>query len=140
MSVKDSEIVDQFKWEDVLNGLCYINNECVILNYLYFKNLALNETYNIIINYITFNIDKVLATNNKFTIYINNMKHFSLKDIEKHKTFVQTISVYFKNKYPTKLEKCVVYNAPFIFTQFINIVSMFIDKETQKKIELVKTY
>ena len=37
MSVKDSEIVDQFKWEDVLNGLCYINNECVILNYLYFK-------------------------------------------------------------------------------------------------------
>ena len=45
---------------------------------------------------------------------------------------------YLKDKYPEKLAKCYVYNAPFIFTQIFNIVSMFIDKETQKKIELVK--
>ena len=50
---------------------------------------------------------------------------------------IQYISVYFQEKYPKKLSKCYVYNSPFVFNQLYNILCMFIDKETQKKIELV---
>jgi hypothetical protein len=66
------------------------------------------------------------------------MKNLTIVEIDKHKEYIKFISEFLKDKYPEKLAKCYVYNAPFIFTQIFNIVSMFIDKETQKKIELVK--
>jgi ribosomal protein S17E len=66
------------------------------------------------------------------------MKKISLSDIDKHKIFIQNISTYLKEKYPDKLLKCFIHNAPFVFKQIFNIISTFIDKETQKKIELVK--
>ena len=65
------------------------------------------------------------------------MKSLTLSDVDKHKIFIQNIAVFLKEKYPNKLEKCYVYNAPFVFAQIYNIVSIFIDKDTQKKIELV---
>ena len=65
------------------------------------------------------------------------MKNLTIVDIDKHKLFIQCISVYFQEKYPQKLGKCYVYNSPFVFNQLYNIICMFIDKETQKKIELV---
>jgi hypothetical protein len=65
------------------------------------------------------------------------MKKLSISDIDKHKGFIQYISLYFQEKYPNKLAKCYIYNSPFVFNQLYNIICMFIDKETQKKIELV---
>jgi hypothetical protein len=66
------------------------------------------------------------------------MKNLTIVDVDKHKEYIAYISEIFKDKYPDKLAKCYVYNAPFIFTQIFNIISVFIDKDTQKKIELVK--
>lgn len=133
------KILDKIKnggWKDILNGLCSIKENSIILNYVYFKYIANNETYNHILNYITNNIDNILVTNNYFIVHVN-MKNLSIVDIDRHRTFIQQISRFLKNKYPQKLSKCYVYNAPFIFAQFFAIVSMFIDKDTQKKIELV---
>ena len=66
-----------------------------------------------------------------------NLKKITLIDIDKHKEFIQDMSIYLKDKYPDKLTKCYIYNAPFVFSQIFNIVSLFIDKDTQTKIELI---
>jgi hypothetical protein len=134
------KIIDKVRkgeWNDILKGLCSIKENCIILNYIYFKHLAKDETYTYILNYITNNIDKILLKNNEFIVHVN-MKNLTIVDIDKHKEYIKYISEFLKDKYPEKLAKCYVHNAPFIFTQIFNIVSMFIDKETQKKIELVK--
>jgi len=124
------------EWNDILNGLCSIKGKSIILNYICFKHFATNETYNYILNFITNNIDKILQDNPTFDIYIN-MRNLTLSDVDKHKTFIQNISIFFKEKYPNKLSKCYIYNAPFVFSQIFNIINIFIDKDTQKKIELV---
>jgi hypothetical protein len=93
-------------------------------------------TYSIIINYVTNNIDTILSNNEKFTVYVN-LKKLTLVDIDKHKDFIHDLSLFLKNKYPNKLTKCYIYNAPFVFSQIFNIVSLFIDKDTQLKIELI---
>ena len=122
--------------DEILKNLCYIKENCVILNYIYFKYFATKENYPYILNYISNHIDSVLLNSNNVVVHIN-MKNLTIADIDKHKAFIQYISVYFQEKYPKKLSKCYVYNSPFVFNQLYNILCMFIDKETQKKIELV---
>ena len=122
---------------DILTKLCFINKNAIIINYIYFKYLATEQTYSFILIYITNIIDTILLNNNELIIYINTKK-LTLFDIDKHKIFIQNISCYFQEKYPDKLKKCYVYNAPFVFKHFFNIMSAFIDKKTIDKIELVK--
>ena len=76
------------EWDDILNGLCVIKENAIILNYIYFKYFATNETYNYILNFITNNIDKILKDNPTFCVYIN-MRNLTLSDVDKHKTFIQ---------------------------------------------------
>ncbi len=135
-SEKIRDKVKKGEWSEILNGLCFIKENSIILNYIYFKHVAQEQTYAYILNYITNNIDNVLTKNEDFIVHVN-MKNLTLVDIDKHKQFIQYISGFLKDKYPEKLAKCYVYNAPFIFSQIFTIVSMFIDKETQKKIVLV---
>jgi sulfatase maturation enzyme AslB (radical SAM superfamily) len=135
-SEKIIEKVRNGEWEEILRGLCYIKEKSIILNYIYFRNLANEETYDYILNYIIHNIDNVLNENRNFIVHVN-MKNLTVNDINKHKNFIQVMSTILKERYPEKLLKCYIYNAPFIFAKIFNIVSIFIDKETQKKIELV---
>lgn len=133
------KIIDKIKkheWDDIFKGICSIKGNSIILNYIYFKHIAKEETYSYILNYITNNIDEVLASNNEFIVHVN-IKKLTIVEIDKHKDYIKHISEFLKNKYPEKLAKCYVYNAPFIFAHFFNIISLFIDKETQRKIELV---
>ena len=122
---------------DILSKLCFVNENNIVIDYIYFKYLATNTTYNYILIYITNNINNILLKNNDFVVHVN-MKKISLTDIDKHKLFIQNFSSYLKEKYPDKLSKCYIYNAPGVFKQILNIISVFIDKETQTKIELVK--
>jgi len=123
------------EWSDIFNSLCHVNNDKVILDYIFFKHIATKETYELIISHIVKNIDEALLNCEQFVIHIN-MKTLTVTDNDKHYLFIQDISIFFKDKYPNKLSKCYVYNAPFIFKQVFNIVSLFIDKETQGKIEI----
>jgi hypothetical protein len=124
------------EWTGILEGLCSIKDNAIVLDYIYFKHFATKITYSIILNHITNNIDIILSKNEKFNVHVN-LKKLTLIDIDKHKEFIQDMSVYLKDKYPDKLSKCYIYNAPFVFSQIFNIVSLFIDKDTQTKIELV---
>jgi hypothetical protein len=122
---------------DILSKLCFIIENNIIIDYIYFKYLATNTTYNYILMYITNNINNILLKKNDFIVHVN-MKKISLTDVDKHKLFIQNFSSYLKENYPDKLSKCYIYNAPTIFKQILNIINVFIDKETQTKIELVK--
>ena len=136
-SEKIIENIKKGELNDILNKFCFIDKNAIIINYIYFKYLATEQTYSFILIYITNIIDTVLLNNNELIIYINTKK-LTLFDIDKHKIFIQNISCYFQEKYPDKLRKCYVYNAPFVFKHFFNIMSAFIDKKTIDKIELVK--
>jgi hypothetical protein len=130
------EKIKQSEQNKILKNLCSIKENSIILNYIYFKHFATNETYSCILNYISNNIDIILLNNDNFVVHVN-MKNLTIVDIDKHKAFIQYISLHLKEAYPRKLCKCYVYNSPFVFNQIYNILCMFIDKETQKKIELV---
>ena len=137
-SEKIIEKIKNGQWEDILKGLCSIRNNSLFLDYIYFKYFSTKETYKLILDYITNAIDTILTNNSNFIVHVN-MKNLTILEIDKHKTFIQTISHFFKERYPEKLSKCYIYNASFVFTQIFNILSVFIDKETQTKIELVVT-
>ena len=117
--------------------MCFIKENVVILNYVYFKHFATKETYPIILNFMISQIDKALATNNEIIVHVN-MKLLNVVDIDKHKSFIQQVSECLKKKYPEKLDKCFIHNAPFVFSQIVNMISIFIDKDTQTKITLIK--
>ncbi len=135
-SEKIMENIVKGDFNQLLNGLCFIHDGSIILNYVYFKHIATSTTYQYIMNCIIDKIDHILSLSDEFSVHVN-MKHLTISDIQKHNSFIRLISGYLKEKYPQKLHKCYVYNAPFVFSQIFNIVSLFIDKDTQKKIELV---
>ena len=124
------------QWIEIMNGLCSIKDNIIMLDNTYFKHFATKETYSIILSHITNNIDNILLNYERFDVHIN-MKNLTVTDVDKHLNFIKHISLLLQKKYPDKLTKCFVHNAPFVFTQILNIVSLFIDKETQTKIELV---
>lgn len=128
--------IQKGEWNEILNSLCFIKENEIVLDYLYFKHFAGGTTYNYIIANIIQNIDTHLTDNEQFIMRIN-MRSLSVSDFDKHKHFIQEISLFFKQKYDGKLFKCYIHNAPFIFSQVFNLISKFIDKETQEKIIIV---
>lgn len=120
-----------------LNNFCFISeNNNIKINYRFFKllNKFLSSEY--LLNYIINIIQSVLNHNNLFNIHAN-IKSLNLVDIDKHKLFIQHMASILKDKFPDKLDFCYIYEAPFVFAQLYNLLSIFIDKKTQKKIKLV---
>ena len=123
---------------EILNYMCNIKTDTLYLDYTYFKYFANNQTYESIVNYIINNINGILLSYDMFNVVVN-MKGLTIGDVDKHKFFIQNIATVLKNSYPNKLTRCFIYNAPYVFSQVYNFVSLFIDKETQSKIELVSS-
>jgi len=128
--------ISEGKCDDIFEGLCKIKNNNIVIEYIYFKHFATKETYQIITHLITNKIDKILTEHTLFTVHAN-MKSLSMAEVDKHKNYIYFISAYLKDKYPNKLSKCYIYNSPYIFCQIYNIVSLFIDKETLTKINII---
>jgi len=132
-------IVNKLKkgeWNDILNSLCKVDANSMYLDYIYFKYFATKETYGILTNYIMSHINNILLAYDAFTVHVN-MKTLTVLEIDKHMTFIQSISALLKESYSNKMNKCYVYNATFVFSKVLKLVSLFIDPETQQKIELV---
>jgi len=123
---------------EILSKLCCVNHDNqVILDTRYFLLIATSENYNIILEYVICVIENLLTIYETVFVHIN-MQSITLIHLDKHYTFIKHICILLQEKFPDKLEKCFVYNAPFLFSQLFKIISRFIDKKTQKKIELVK--
>jgi hypothetical protein len=121
----------------ILNGICYIKDDALVIDYNFFKHFASTKTYDIIQHYFINNIDIILTKYDTFTVYLN-MKSLTISQIDKHRNYLNHISLVLKERYPDTLLKCYVYDAPFVFSQLYNIISMFLDRETLKKIQIVK--
>lgn len=122
---------------DSFNKICFIQDNSIIIDYIYFKKLATTTTYNLITTLITNNIDCLLQTVDVLSVHLN-MKSLSIIDIDKHLSYIQYLATYLQEKYTNKLDRCHIYNASCIFTNMYKIIKVFIDKETQEKIQLIK--
>jgi hypothetical protein len=129
--------IRQGDWQFILNGICNIRDNALIMDFIYVKHFSTTQTQQIIIDLIVNNIDKILNVNSKFIVHVNihNMK---LKDVDNNRDFIRTISKCLKERFPDKLDKCYIYNATTMFSQILNVISLFIDKDTKEKIQLIK--
>jgi hypothetical protein len=124
------------EWNDILNNLCRIEEDAMFLDYTYFKYFATKVTYGILTNYIISNINNILSVHDTFIVHVN-MKTLTVLEFDKHMSFIQSISALLKESYSNKLNKCYIYNATFVFSKLLSLVSLFIDPETQQKIEVI---
>lgn len=124
------------EWNDILTKLCNSKDDSIFLDHTFFKHFASKETYPILTNYILNHINNILLTHNSFVVHVN-MKNLTLLEIDKHMGFLQSFSLFLKTTYENKMAKCYIYNAPFIISNVINMISLFVDAETLKKIEIV---
>lgn len=126
--------INEDKLNDLLKNFCNIkmNNE-IELNYKYFKIINTFIEKNEVLNYIIYIIENVLTNYATFIIHAN-IEKLTLLEIEKNKEFIQNMSSILKERFPDKLEKCFIYEGSFIFKQIYNLLSIFIDKATLKKI------
>jgi hypothetical protein len=86
-----------------------------------------------ILNYLLLIIENILNTYETFIIHVN-IEKLTLLEIEKNKDFIQNMSIMLKEKFPDKLDLCIIYEGSFIFKQIYNLLAIFIDKKTLKKI------
>jgi len=122
--------------QETLNKFCKINNEAVYIDYQIFRHIASELTYDIITQMIINALNSVLSKSKTFVIHLS-LKYLTLKELDKHYNYITKVCTLFKTEFPDKLEICYIYNAPFVFSQIISIISVFIDKKTQKKISLI---
>jgi hypothetical protein len=126
-------------FNDVLSKLCFaLDSQNIILDYRYFKFIASVDNYYLLVCYIVSVIQNVLNKHETFILHVN-LDSLTLLHIEKHFSFIKNISEVLKTTFPDKLNICNVYNAPFIFSKIISIISVFVDKKTQQKIKLIKS-
>ncbi len=123
----------------LLNNFCYIENENnIIINHHFFKQYIKNNPDNLnTLNHIINQIEKVLINYESFNVHLN-IKSLTLIELDKHKELIAMMSIILKQKFPDKLKNCLIYDAPFIFSSLFSLISSFIDKDTQKKIRLIK--
>ena len=127
--------INETKLQELLHNFCHIktNNE-IAINYKYFKIINTFIDKNNILNYLIFIVENILKNYNTFIVHVN-IEKLTLLDIDKNKDFVQDMSNTLKDRFPDKLEVCLIYEGSFIFKQLYNVLSLFIDKKTLKKIK-----
>jgi hypothetical protein len=126
-------------YEEFLKKTCFVYKENhIVINYSYLKWIMKNGVYTneSLIEYIINVFKETLCYHKKFILHINS-NHLTMMDIDKYYLFIKNISLIMKETFPNKLDKCFVYNAPFIFSKLFSILSVFIDKATLQKIQIV---
>ena len=124
---------------ELLLGFCHSNEDNeILLDCRYFKliyNLNCIDCDSIIQHVINV-IRNTLEKRELFIIHVC-LKSLSLTDMDKYYKFICKLSEVLKSTFPDKLDKCFIYKAPFIFSQLFSIISVFVDKKTMAKIQLV---
>jgi hypothetical protein len=126
--------LNEEKLHELLDNFCHIkiNNE-IVIQYKYFKiiNTFIDENY--ILNYLIFIVEKILINYETFIVHVN-IEKLTLLEIEKNRDFIMNMSNVLKEKFPDKLDVCIIYEGSIFFKQIYRLLSIFIDKNTLKKI------
>ena len=138
--IKENDIIQQIKnikdINELLLAICNCEHNNIILDYRFFKYIANKNNYDFIICHIVSTISNILKNHDQFNVYVC-MQYLSIMDIDKHGQFIYSISNKLKTEFPDKLDKCHVHNAPYVFTNIYNLISTFVDKKTQEKINFI---
>ena len=122
---------------DILNKLISANKNEVFLNVSIFKLIASENTYSQIVSHVYQLLKETSTTYGTVVVHVY-LKTLTLSDLDKHKTFVMDMIKRFNDELPDILDACYMYKAPFVFAQIYSIISVVIDKDTKKKIHIVK--
>jgi hypothetical protein len=122
----------------LMNYICYIHENMIIIDYRYFKHIASENSYPAIMAHIKNTMDNAMALTGKpYFTACGCIKSLTVKDLDKHLTFFKSLASVLNVEYANTLEKAYIYRAPFIFSQIFSIVSCFVDKLTLQKITIV---
>jgi len=126
---------DQDKLNDLLDKFCHIkiNNE-IDIHYNHFKIINKFIDKNYILDYLISIVKNILIKYDTFIVHVN-IEKLTLLEIEKNKDFIMDMSNILKESFPDKLESCFIYQGSIFFKQIYSFLSMFIDKNTLKKIQ-----
>jgi hypothetical protein len=128
-SNQDNEIIIDYRYFKLFESIDGFNKDYLIEHVIKIIKDSLMKTkksFNTVTN----------ITNEKFVVHLC-LHSLSISDLEKYYPFIYKMAELFKVIFPDNLEKCFIYKAPFIFSQFFSIISTFIDKKTTSKIELI---
>jgi hypothetical protein len=138
--IKSTQILEKIRskqFNEILNGISHIRDNCIIIEFKFFKYFNGPVTHDLITSHMDRVTSEVVSKYNTFNVHMN-LQSFSIADAEKHMGYIRSISDFFANKYPDRLNKCYIYNASFVFETIFKIINTFIDKDTLKKLVLVK--
>jgi hypothetical protein len=138
--IKSTQILEKIKtqkFNEILNGIGHIRDNCIIIEFKFFKYFSAPVTHDLITSHMDCVISEMVSKYNTFNVHLN-LQSFSIADADKHSEYIRSISGFFADKYPDKLNKCYIYNASFVFETIFKIINTFIDKDTLRKIVLVK--
>jgi hypothetical protein len=136
---RDNFFNNNFDLTYILNKFCYIEreNDIIIDHYFFKQYIKITDNSINTLNHLINQIEKVLKNYDNFNVHLK-IKSLTLIEIDKHKDLISMMSLILKQKFPDKLKNCLIYDAPFIFSSLFSIISPFIDKDTQKKMRLIK--
>jgi len=141
ITLKKSKNVTSFPLnltDSLLSNFCRITaEEQIVIDYRIFKYIAKTNTYDMLIDHIINTIDYALTLKPVFTIHIY-AKLLTIAAADNHVSFVYKLTDILNKKYPEKLNKCYIYEAPYIFQQILLMLSMFVDKRTIAKINVIE--
>jgi hypothetical protein len=121
---------------DTLDHFFHRTTDNIIeLNHAWFKYLFSQTTHAAIIEHMISVMDSVLSEYPNIDVILD-MKSVTLLDIDRYKHFMRDAAIILSHRFPDKLNKCYVKNAPFILSQLVKILGLFLDKKTQRKIVL----
>jgi len=138
--IKSNQIIKKIRdqqFKEILNGIGHIRNNCIIIEFKFFKYFSMQSTHDLITCHMDQITSEIVSKYTNFNVHLN-LQSFSIADADKHSTYIRSIASFFANKYPEKLNKCYIYNASFFFETILKIINTFIDKDTLKKLVLIK--
>jgi len=123
--------------EQIMNNICYVEKNNLIIQYAFFKKCGNKKNYDIITDHIVNNINNILIQYDLINVHFSLHK-MDLLDLEKHYDFLLCICKLMQTSYPDKLNKFNIYQPPFIYSKIYAIISSFIDKTTRSRIKLIE--
>lgn len=122
--------------QELLNHICYIIDNCIYVDYRYFKPISDPSIYEQLLAHIINTITQTLSAAPTLIVHVS-LKGLSIREIDKHINFFKRTAVILDTHFPKMLSNCYVYNASSIFTQFFRILSCFVDKDTLNKVKII---
>jgi hypothetical protein len=122
--------------QEMLDYICYINDNCIYVDYRYFKPVGDPSIYESLLAHLINKITQILLVTPTLIIHVS-LNGFSIREIDKHLHFLKRAAIILDANFPKKLSSCYIYNASSIFTQLFRILSCFVDKITLNKVKLV---